>query len=655
MNNIIKLTGSVPAKLTDEEKNLNEEMQSVILEKKKKEEQEQYQKEKKCIEEQIGNNPIFVLDNQYTELWHYIDYQHDTLKLADEILTRIKICKEFLFNKSVTLYSIPEKFEGNPENISELLKKLNPGTRYQIVIEDNNRTLLANLIQQLIYIDYPITELDFKLRKEYKDAAKIERLMKRIDVLKTKADTALNDLQNMTINANTDNIEELYEYRAHAIAAYKKIQEQLQKARNIELKIAIAATKKTGKSVIANSLFGMELAPTSNQLATPNNCIYKCSNDSLYHLKYGNKMEEFKSQTDLFNKIFKEFTQAQKEAGSIEDMEIYYPSNKNNFESYTIYDTPGPDYIAGNAENNNNTQEQSDHANLIHQDIAKRAVNECDVAVFAFDYSKYLTQGESSYLKLIKDIFAENNKFHTLLFVINKVDLEFQDGTQTRSRIKTIDYIRTQIRNIDSRYKDCIIFATSALTYFNTLELKNAVENNVIDRILLAPDTNLYEALNKILCNSQNTLPPLLIPKLTELIKLTCSLKFVLNYDNLSINALQNYSGFPQFMSYLEYIAKSKARNEIVNNIASIIDIQCKNLDTVMHTTSNIEELIGKNQDELNKITKILQRYLAEVEQLLNVDITSEDYEYFKSNANDTFFSRACNKKSIREQKCRYP
>ena len=45
----------------------------------------------------------------------------------------------------------------------------------------------------------------------------------------------------------------------------------------VELKFAVAASKKAGKSVIVNCFLGEEIAPTSTELATPNNCFYKKS------------------------------------------------------------------------------------------------------------------------------------------------------------------------------------------------------------------------------------------------------------------------------------------------------------------------------------------------------------------------------------------
>ena len=83
--------------------------------------------------------------------------------------------------------------------------------------------------------------------------------------------------------------------------------------------------------------------------------------------------EDFDTAEQLYERISREFKTAQydiEKGFASDDMEISYVSNGNNFESYTIYDTPGPD-LAG-AE---------------HSHSAKRALNECDVATFAIDYN----------------------------------------------------------------------------------------------------------------------------------------------------------------------------------------------------------------------------------------------------------------------------
>ena len=229
-----------------------------------------YEADRQRIEETWQDGPVYVLDNEKEALHEYLDYLYDECGLPVDILYAMRICKQQELAKgSVTLVQHGE--ERKPGSVAELLGMLDDQGTASIVIETDDRVLLANILQQLIYIDYPITRVDMKLRKEYKDAEKTKRFMDRVVSLQEFAKKAADLIGELYIGADEKNAEELLRIRADAIAAYSRIGEQIDKARGVEMKVAVAASKKTGKSVIVNSMLGMELAPTSNELATPNN------------------------------------------------------------------------------------------------------------------------------------------------------------------------------------------------------------------------------------------------------------------------------------------------------------------------------------------------------------------------------------------------
>lgn len=585
------------------------------------------QADKEKIENFIkeSENPVFVLDcagesaEKYMKLCTYIDLLHDDFELKNSMLYRLRICREIKWGQNVvTLATDKGEKLYNPECMGELLKQITPGQKYHLIIENDERALLANIIQQLIYIDYPITEIDAKLRCEYKDAAKTELFMKHIEELCEKANRAIDSLKELPIPSEADNSVELYETRAEALTAYEQIREQIKKAKDVEMKLAVAASKKTGKSVIANCMFGMELAPTSLELATPNSCIYRRSQDSRFHLTYKDKTEDYDCAEQVYKRVQGEFKAAQEmteDKYGIPDMDIEYVSNGNNFESYTIYDTPGPDA-----------------AGTKHEESAKKAIEECDVAIFAIDYSKYLTDTEVAYLKKVKDIFEEKHKFHTLVFVINKMDLALKDKG-TKSRIKSIDFIRNRLREIDSRYGECVIFATSAQDYFWTLELQAAAHRNENIASLLTPEADLYTEIRPIqkkLRDDENADDDL-INVLSNISSEVDQVENQLRYQTVSLKTLQDYSGIPQMMSYVSYIAKSKARNEIVNSITYMIDSQYRKLQAIIDKIANIELLMGKTQTEIDQISAILEEYIEDVEYILSHDLTEEDNKCIKS------------------------
>ena len=330
------------------------------------------------------------------------------------------------------------------------------------------------------------------------------------------------------------------------------------------MKIAVAASKKTGKSVIANCMFGMELAPTSLEMATPNTCIYRKSKDDKFRVIVGSDVKEFENKSAIRKYIGDEFRRAQNNTTSnfaIEDMIIEYPTNKNNFESYTIYDTPGPDA-----------------AGTDHVKSTDRAMDECDVAIFAIDFSKYLTSSEEDFLKKVKGIFEAKVKFHTLIFCLNKIDMMFQDK-EPKSKIKIIEFIRNRLKDIDSKYSDCVIFATSALDYFNIIEIEEKEKDNkALSGISTADLRDMDDFYNDIDDDEEIT---------TILSRISNEVNYLrrqLGYKEITANTVKDFSGIPQLLSYVSYIAKNKARSEIVNSI-----------------TYDISRAMGKIRTELKK------------------------------------------------------
>jgi len=586
--------------------------------------------EKQKIEEEInsGKNPIFVLKTESGKLSSYIDWMYDEEELSNKMLNRFMLCKHIEFNDLVTVV-VKESEDYRPRNIGELISiLLKFDEKYVcIVIENNDRTLLADILQQLIYIEYPINKIDIKLRKEFKDAEKTKRFMDKAQVFFEQSVQAQERLCELYIDAPTEEEKnELLEIRAKTIESYKKIAAQIEKANNVEMKIALAASKKTGKSVLANSMIEMELAPTSLELATPNTCIYKKSPDDKFRLIYGvgEKRTEnvFDSQKDIYKAVQKEFKAAQDNVETkylIPDMEIQYVSKKNNFDSYTIFDTPGPDA-----------------AGTDHYKSTNKAIEDCDVAVFAIDYSKYLTSSEEEFLSRVKEAFEAKQKFHTLIFTINKIDMALQDKG-AKSRIKSIDYIRNRIMELDDKYKDCVIFATSARDYFYTLELEAEAQKNEVCRELLDKElfTNLRSALGELDDSEQDT-----IDLLSKIDAEVCMLATQLGHKKVYTETLKNYSGMPQLLSYISYIAKSKAREEIVNSITYMIDAEISRLQGIIDNVANIEKLINANESSIGRIREILDRYYNGAKKILNKEnLLESELELLDKNNNKDMLS----------------
>lgn len=588
-----------------------------------------YEAEKEQIEKSASNDTLFLLDNSQTELHQYIDCLHEQYGLRTKILSKLRICRQIVLMDKITLYSGDGQQLCTPHSMEELLKRLQPGNRFRLVIENDDRTLLANIVQQLVYIDYPLTEINVTLRKEEKDAKRTDRFMHYIQTLQANAQSAMRQINGLCIDIMSEGVsdetrEKLYASRARALTSYQKICEQIKKAQDVEMKVAVAASKKTGKSVLVNCMLGMELAPTSLELATPNNCIYKRSLDGRFHLQTVSdsnvlsQAENFDTAKSLRERISNAFREAQSHVENkfaCPDMLISYIGNGNNFESYTVYDTPGPD-LAGAA----------------HSVSANKAVNACDVAIFAIDYTKYLTTSEEEFLRQIKDLFQEKQKFHTLIFVINKIDQALNDkGTQ--SRVKSIDFIRTRLRTLSSHYQDCIVFATSAQDYFWSLELEEAANRQEALACLRERSADLYQKLRpcKDALEDNGCEDEELIRLLSNLDGEVGRIRSQLGYSTVDMEALRLYSGIPQLMAYVSYIARSKARDEIVNSITYDISVQYGDLQILIKEIENIEALRNKTENEISRISKILDDYVAEIKNILGPDLREEDRDCLDS------------------------
>lgn len=551
-------------------------------------------KEVKIIKQHLkaNINNIFVYSGKikihdYIELASKPRTPKDADNLSDEELYSFKICYE---NKKLQIGFEQDNKKDALNSMSELIQKLNPDCECRIVVRNNLREDLAFIVQQLLYIQYPIEKVDILLAKEEQDARKSKRFMEKVGSLKQGCVSAINNLEKIKAKLEKEPENEFRNKRLDdtnvALESCKSIEEQINKALEVEMKFAVAASKKTGKSVVVNCFIGEEIAPTSVELATPNNCIYTQSKDDNYYLTHKNKNDRklFHTKEEINNAIGEEFRNAQNDKSknfAIPDMLIEYANHgkDNNFSSFTIYDTAGPDA-----------------AGTDHKLAAYQALEECDVAIFAIDYGKYLTTSEAEYLKMVKEAFNSKNKFHSLLFALNKIDVRYNDANAVKSIIKTVDFIKNRLADIDEKYKDCIVFPTCSLEYFNALTVKNAGITELNESISI-------DNLKRLKMSRRD------ICELQWLHSHAENLEFYHGIDGVSYNTFENDSGIPTLMKYVSYVAQSKAKEEIVNNVTFQIATQQEKLDSIKKYIGNIEKLISAEDSQIHKITDIIKNY----------------------------------------------
>lgn len=562
---------------------------------------------KRVLEE--DNSIIFIYSGPNT-LYDYITDLNDKGRgLDDELLYQFKVCYE---NKNLSVsYSQDKGAVRKISTMSGLVNALDGADNCRIVVETDNRVELAFIVQQLIFIEYPLDKVDILLRKEERDADKTRRFMDNVAELMTGCGSALRRLAELRrlVEQEQDNTskEERIQDIDAALDSFRTIQKQIEAAVGVELKFAVAASKKAGKSVIVNCFLGEEIAPTSTQLATPNNCIYSKSTDGQYSLQMAGKgVERFAAREEIHDAVFRYFREAQnsRETGyALPDMHIQYVTEENNFSSYTIFDTAGPD-AAGTG----------------HEGPAMDAMTKCDVAVFAIDYSKYLIKSEEEYLREIKRIFTAQNKFHSLMFALNKMDVRYTDEDAPKSFIGSVDFIRIRLAEIDEAYRDCIIFPTSSKEYFNAIEAEKAGVQELVDGLESSQMRQLTFRRRDV-------------PALKWLHSHSEYLAYYHGIKEVSYDVFKKDSGMPALMNYVSYVARSKARDEIVNNIANNIANQRIKIQSVLDYIPNIDALINTDDKKIAQISEIINTYTDRIREIFTPDFNQGDLAVLKDDS----------------------
>lgn len=572
-----------------------------------------------------SRDAVYILDAPETDvpLDLYIDNLH-RWGIKNRVLANLRICANIPLGDAVRFES-GDAEASSPRDMAELAQLLDPAVPGQIIVLNDDRTLLTSIVQQLVYLDYPITQLSIGLAREARDQVRTERFLSRLDALLAAARSASEKLESLEQGwssepgfdaSDRDDLSRVYQRN---LDSYASIADELKKARSQEVKLAVAASKKTGKSTIVNNMIGRELAPTSMEVPTPNLCIYRKSPDGRYHLVQEGSDQIFPDSSSVTKHLLEVFDEAQRnDIDVIPDMEILYASNRNGFEAYTVYDTPGPDRAEAEG----------------HWEAAYRAVEACDVELFAIDFRKALTTAEEQYLRDIKKSFDEHEKIHTLVFTVNRIDEAFEQKGAF-SKIRQIEGIRRRLRQIDPGYTQCVIFATSAQAYFQTLELDQIARSSPAVAPLLEADANWLNVfplvLDDLLDEDAGDDVMLVINGLNQQAQ---NLRYRLGMQQVDRKVMQDFSGMPQLMRYVSYIAQSKARDEILNDITFTIASLVSSVGDVASEIQNVRAMMNASQRQIERIAQVLSEYDRTAAGILVPDtLTAQDVEYLRGDS----------------------
>lgn len=546
------------------------------------------------LEEFLSYNPVFVI-NKDKELYKFIE----ELQIDDNFLYVLKVAKEIdFYGVAVELrYKVTDSIKKRSVPcLSMLLEDIEEeeASHLQLIIDTEDKERVSEVMQALIYLNI---NLEVMMKKEKKDREVVNAFKQRFYKIKNSVLDAKYAVKGLQV------IEGLEEEKETVIKVLKDIENDLDKAKERDLNIAVMATKKAGKSVVVNSFLEEQYAPTSFELPTPNTCIYKKSLDNRISLIYNGQHIYFDSPEDIYKYTYDEFKRAQNDAEcscTIEDMEIHYVNNKNDFAAFTVVDTPGPNYAgANNAQNGEN----------MHKKSAYQWIEKSDVVLFLVNYSNYLSSDEEQFFRDIKSQFEKFDKFYSLVVVVNKLDEMYMSECENKSVVRFLDYIKCKLHDLG--YKGFVVLGTSARTYFDAVKVSR-IDGEVLQDI--GEKVSIDNLNGDFLRGRLKKLKRRFIGKNNmtilsfvddQLEKLEC----FHGLEDASIDTLKIKSGIPKLKEYTSYVAIQKANTELYASLIRSIDekfVKIRNMDIIK---SLIDSKIEK-QDQLEEFEMMLQNMM---------------------------------------------
>lgn len=534
--------------------------------------------DKDLIISNIKEQGIYFAYTGQRMLYEYID----DLNLSNPALCKLKIFRE-LAPICVSLFNNGKMTDY--EKLSDLLAEIDIDNSCEVIVrgdlsgkdEDRKktRTQLSDIMQQFVYLNIQLDRIHIMTEKEYEDSEKVKEFSKNIKLHEKNLQASVELISKEKFNSNSDIVEKVK-------SNLEEIKDYLKEAQENELKIAVAASKKSGKSMVVNSMLKCELAPTSLEIATPNNCIYKKSYEG-YTLEYSNEKKSFedgKALRQYIKEIFKDASMDKESGYAVPDMMIGYRKIDNGLSTYTIYDTPGPDLAGASG----------------HKKAAASAIKDADVVIFSIDYTKHFTDTEVNYLNSIKEKFEKNHKYYSLIINVNKLDARYgNEGDKSVARI--LDYLRNKLISIAPEFRDSIVIGTSALTYFDCIEIEKLKEFDNLEE-----DGNLRDNIDALI--EEWKYEESKSEEVTRLQFISTMLGNMKTFEGIKASAVEQVkrvSGMPNLLSYVEYIANEKAKIEKVNSLIYKIDNLYTDIQNLF-VFQRLEEELTNNQKKLKKL-----------------------------------------------------
>lgn len=561
------------------------------------------------------NNPVFLIP-ETIQLYEYID----KLKVSNKVLLSLRICNN-LTNLDAEFEKKGEK-NAHIDTFEQFLKHIVPGEKCHLTLLGDLegkadeatiklvRSRLTEVMQQLVYLNLSLDQIEVRTENDIQVRKEVKAFLDRLGALKKLARQTKKDLNRAMPNILSQGAIGLAQGMDGSL---RRIQDALEKAGNNELRIMAAAMKKVGKSVIVNSILEQSIAPTSQILPTPNNCIYHRASE--YTLAYpnrkGSQVKHYGNNlANLTEDLEKLFMGAENGtvnlSGPQGDMEIGYVARSDNpLTTYTIYDTPGP-----NREGKGGQEEA---------ECAYRAVKETDMMIFAINYANHISTDEISYLRRVLEEYEKLGKRYSLVIAVNRMDERYyaEEGKCTTA---LLDLIRFKLKRVEKLpVNNFMVIGTSALTYFNCLEAPRLSVCAGLDF-----ETDLDNALEEGLFNAQEEEDKSREQKSSSAVTILNQLDHMMDHakrfngvprNKQTLTYLKNESGMPNLLSYVTYVAEGNAKTEKIYSLMRSVDKEFCDIQN-MFQLEQLRRTLAQRRDAREDAVRILKDFAETVQQI---------------------------------------
>ena len=191
----------------------------------------------------------------------------DNAGLDGKSIHKIRVARELSFGCKAFL---KDKSTGDvllkPERFSELVSYLDKDklAEYRFILDTDDKELLSEIIQQLLYLDI---DIEVMLQNEEAAIRRMELFLKNFEELQRFVEEARSSIYHARVD------DSMKEYKNTILYTLSDIGETIREMQVKDLKVAVMALKKSGKSAVVNCLLGDDYTPTSIELPTFTTCI----------------------------------------------------------------------------------------------------------------------------------------------------------------------------------------------------------------------------------------------------------------------------------------------------------------------------------------------------------------------------------------------